>query len=162
MLPAWRPSKLSRTQLEERRLYGQKLLEAGHSTAEITRALGVPSSTLRNWRQKLKQHGEDALKATISTGRPRILSDEQRQQLRAMLHQGALAHGYPDDTWSTLRIRKLIGKTWDVWYHRDHVGDLLGQMGFSYQKPETRALERDEKRVRTWVDTTLPELEKKD
>ena len=162
MLPAWRPHKLTRQQLQERRLHAQQLLEQGHRPRDITHSLGIASSTLRTWKQKLHQHGDDALHATVSTGRPRALNDEARHELRLLLRQGAKAHGYDDDTWTTLRVRDLIAQHFGIHYHRDHVGALLKQMCFSYQKPETRALERDEKQVRTWVDTTLPELGKKD
>ena len=41
-----------------------------------------------------------------------------------------------------------------------HVWRLWGSMGFSSQKPERRAIERDETVVRTWKRKTWPGLKK--
>jgi transposase len=37
-----------------------------------------------------------------------------------------------------------------VTYHRNHVGKLLHQLGWSHQKPEHRAIERDEAAIADW------------
>ena len=162
MLPVWRPQTLSRAQQEERRLYGQQFLEAGEaSTQEIAQALGVARSTVRAWKKELRDHGKDALKASVAAGPRPALSDEQREVLRQKLREGPQAHGWDDARWTTKRVRDLIGHEFGVWQHRDHVRKVLRALGFSCQKPETRALERNEAAITTWVETVLPELEKK-
>ena len=162
MLPAWRPRSLSRVQHEERRLYAQKLIEAREaSTKEIAQALGVVESTVRMWKKELRDHGPDALKATKAAGPRPALSPEQRDDLKAKLRQGSQAHGWDDARWTTKRVRELIGRSFGVWQHRDHVRKVLHDLGFSCQKPDTRALERNEDGIRTWGETVLPELEKK-
>nr|WP_274704761.1 IS630-like element ISDge17 family transposase [Deinococcus geothermalis] len=160
VLRVWRPSTLTRDQLEERRLYAQQLLATGEiSTKEIAETLGVSESTVRTWKQRLREHG--SLKATQAPGPPQRLSPEQRAQLEELLREGPLAAGYPDSRWTTPRVRAIIGTHFDVWYHADHVRTVLHQLGFSPQKPEPRALERNEQAIQTWVEHTLPELEKK-
>ncbi len=162
MLSVWRPHTLSRSQQEERRLYAQRLLEAGEaSTKEIATALGVSESTVRGWKKELRDHGPDALKATKAAGPRPALSPEQREELRSKLREGPKAHGWPDHRWTTLRVRELIGHSFGVWQHRDHVRKVLHDLGFSCQKPDARSVERDEERVRTWVENIPPELEKK-
>ena len=44
------------------------------------------------------------------------------------------------------RIAELIQHRFRVRYHRNHVGKLLRQLHWSPQKPEGRALERDDAR----------------
>lgn len=162
MLPVWRPQVLRRAQQEERRLYGHRLLDAGESTATIAQALGVAQSTVRGWKNDLRDHGPAALQATRASGRPTALSVEQRQVLRLKLCEGPQAHGWADARWTTKRVHALIGHEFGVWQHPDHVRKVLHQLGFSCQKPETRALERNERAIATWVETVRPELEKKD
>jgi transposase len=41
-------------------------------------------------------------------------------------------------------------RIFQVRYHPDHVGKLLHSLGFSHQKPERRAVERDEEAIATW------------
>lgn len=160
MLRVWRPSKLSRDQLEERRLYAQQLLATGEVNLKaIAETLGVSESTVRTWKQRLRERG--SLQATRACGPPPRLSPEQRTQLGELLRAGPLAAGYPDARWTTSRVREVIGAHFDVWYHADHVRKLLHQLGFSPQQPEQRAVERDEQAIQTWVEHTLPRLEKK-
>ena len=160
MLRVWRPSTLTRDQLEERRLYAQQLLATGEvSPKAIAETVGVSESTVRTWKQRLRERG--SLQATRAAGPSARLSPEQRTQLGDVLRTGPLAFGYPDDRWTASRVREVIGVLFNVWYHADHVRKLLHQLGFSPQKPERRALERDEQAIQTWVEQTLPELEKK-
>ncbi|KEF35590.1 DNA-binding protein [Deinococcus sp. RL] len=160
MLHVWRPSTLTRDQLEERRLYAQQLLATGEvSPRQIAETVGVSESTVRTWKQRLRERG--SLQATRAGGPPQRLSPEQRTRLGELLRAGPLAAGYPDARWTTSRMREVIGLRFEVWYHADHVRKLLHQLGFSPQKPEPRALERNEQAIQTWVEHTLPELEKK-
>ncbi len=160
MLRVWRPSTLTRAQLEERRLYAQQLLTKGEvSPKAIAEMLGVSESTVRTWKQRLRERG--TLQATRAPGPAPRLSPEQRTQLGELLRAGPLAAGYPDARWTTSRVREVIGVRFGVWYHADHVRKLLHQLGFSPQKPEPRALERDEQAVQTWAEQTLPRLKKK-
>jgi transposase len=45
-------------------------------------------------------------------------------------------------------------------YHRDHVCRLLHSLGWSPQKPQRRAEERDEAAIRRWVQKEWPEVKK--
>ena len=162
MTARWLPSRLTRAQLEERRLHFLQLLETGqHSSKELAELLGVSMSTLRTWTHLLRHRGPDALQATVTTGRPPALSGEQRDLLKGLLIKGAQVHGFPDASWTTLRVRALIGRQFNLWHHRDHVRRILHQLGFSRQKPDKRALEQNPEAVATWIQTTLPEIKKK-
>jgi len=59
------------------------------------------------------------------------------------------------------RVGALIKRQFGIEYSDVHVWRLLGSMGFSSQKPERRAIERDEDAVRDWKRKTLPALKKK-
>ena len=162
MTDHWRPSHLTRAQLEERRLHFLQLLETGqHSGKELAEFLGVSMGTLRTWKYLLRQHGSDALQATVTTGRVPALSEEQRNTLKRFLNEGAHVHGFPDSSWSTLRVRDVIGRHFDIWHHRNHVRRILHHLGFSRQKPDKRALEQNPEAVATWIQITLPEIKKK-
>ena len=55
----------------------------------------------------------------------------------------------------------FIERQFGVRYSEVHVWRLLGQMGFSSQKPERRALERDEVAIVDWKQRAWPRLKKK-
>ena len=54
----------------------------------------------------------------------------------------------------------LIGRTFAVWYDPDHVWKILHGLGWSSQKPEARARERDEKAIGRWRKKAWPRIKK--
>src|SRR5580704_12971076 len=67
-----------------------------------------------------------------------------------LLLKGPLAYGYRTNLWTTARIAELVEREFGVCYHRDHIGRLMHSLGWSVQKPERRALERDEEAIERW------------
>jgi transposase len=100
------------------------------------------------------------VRGAASPGRPPRLSARQKKMLGAILLKGPLAQGYRTDLWTTARIAQVVEREFGVSYHPDHVGRLLARMGWSCQKPERRAAERDEAAIRRWRDERFPEAKK--
>jgi transposase len=46
---------------------------------------------------------------------------------------------------------EVIQRHFDVRYHVDHIPRLLASLGWSCQKPQKRAIERDEEAISRWV-----------
>ncbi|MDI7215904.1 winged helix-turn-helix domain-containing protein [Leptospira santarosai] len=88
------------------------------------------------------------------SGRPPKLTLEQKKDLKRIVLKGATNYGYTNELWSTSRISEIIKKEFGVKFHRDYVGVLLHELGFSYQKPKRRTLERDESSIKTWKTET--------
>lgn len=159
---SWKPSRLTRSQMEERRLAGARLLGEGKlSQAKIARELRVDKSTVSQWRTILERAGVEGLKARISGGRPPRLSEQGQQQLLADLRKGAQAHGYPDERWTLSRIAAVLRDSQGIRYAPDHLSVVMRRLGWSVQRPQSKAVERDEQKIQTWLETTLPEELKK-
>jgi len=146
--------------LEDRRRRALKLLDEGLSLWEVGRRIGCAASSVQRWRDARRRGGEKALKVRFSPGRPRKLSQQQRRELVRVLLKGAMASGYATQLWTTARIAEVIWKRFRVRYHRDHVGRLLHALGWSHQKPTKRALERDEARIRRFIQKDWPRVKK--
>ena len=71
-----------------------------------------------------------------------------------------MAHDFGTELWTLKRVRAVIERLYGVRFSEVHVWRLLGVMGFSSQKPERRAIERDESAVLTWKRKTWPALKK--
>ena len=69
--------------------------------------------------------------------------------------------GFPTDLWTCPRIGDLIKRRFAVEYHVNHIGRLLRSMGWTPQKPEKRARERDEKAVQKWIREDWSRIKKK-
>ena len=86
---------------------------------------------------------------------------KQLDELRELLLTGPIANGYGTDLWTLKRVRLLIEKQFGIAYSDVHVWRILGSLGFSSQKPEKRAMERNEEAVVHWKKRTWPALKKK-
>lgn len=146
--------------LEQRRRRVIALLQKNLSLHEIARRMGCNASSVLRWRDAWRRGGRDALKAKPASGRPSRLTSKQKTRLIGLLVRGAMAQGHRTELWTTERIARLIEQKLGVQYHRNHVGKLLHQLGWSHQKPERRALERNEPAIAEWKRTVWPAVKK--
>lgn len=146
--------------IEARRHQALRLLDEGFSLNEVGRMLGSAPSSVMRWRDVHDSGGEEALKVRFSPGRPRALTNRQRKKIVKMLRKGAMANGFSTELWTTRRVASLIEQHCEVQFHRSHVARLLHEMGFSCQKPERRALERDEEKIEEWKRKRWPQVKK--
>jgi transposase len=146
---------------EGRRRRALALARQGFSAAVIGQRLGVDPRTVRRWKARYRQLGEKGLQTRRAPGARSRLSGLQRQGLRRRLLIGARAQGFSTDLWTCPRIAQLIQRRYQVDYHVDHIPRLMRTLGFSVQKPERQARERDEAAIQDWVARTWPRLKKR-
>jgi transposase len=144
-------------ELEQRRRQAVDAVHRGESPSVVARLFGVRRSSLYRWR-RMALAGTNALHAKPSGPKFR-LSDEQLDELERLLLQGAKAHGWPNELWTTARVAQLIRRHFGVSYHHDHVGRFLRQrLGWTPQKPGRRARERDEEGIQRWKREEFPRI----
>jgi len=150
----------SAAQLEYRRQLGGKLLAHGKGVREVARLLEVAPSSVARWKQALKRGGATALRAKPHPGGvPRLSRDQQTCVVQTLL-RGARAAGYATELWTCARVAEVIQRTYGVRYHPAHVWRLLRGLGWSCQRPEHRARERDAPAIQRWRRHTWPQLKK--
>ena len=155
----WKPTRLTRQQMEERRLQGAQLLKAGKlSQAEIARQLGVSRTAVTRWAQQLATG--QSLRQRIAPGRPPKLTRAQQQTLRRLLKRGGRAAGFSTERWTLERIQRVIEHEFGVTYHVHSLSDVLDNLGWSLQQPLARAQERDEEIIQAWLKQDWPRIKK--
>lgn len=152
--------KGSAKELETRRLLAAKLLQEGKGVREVGRLVGAAPSSVSRWKAEVDEGGLEALKAKPHPGRPARLSTEQKKRLEQVLLKGPLAAGFATDLWTLARVAKVIERVFGVRYHPGHVWYILRGMGWSCQKPERRARERDEAAIEQWRTEEWPRAQK--
>ncbi len=148
-------------QLEKRRKRAIALLKTGKSAAGVARALSASRSSVTRWQRAFKRKGLAGLHARSIPGRPPRLSAKRKKQLERLLLQGPLKAGYKTDLWTLPRIAKLIQCAFHVRYHPGHVWKILRALRWSCQKPERRAIQRDEAAIAHWKRYVWPQIKKK-
>lgn len=142
-----------------KRVLAGRLMLAGKTPAEAAKEVGVARQTAYTWKARLDEGGIDALRS-MAVGRPGQLDDAQLEALRIALLQGPMAHGFATELWTLKRVQHLVEQLYGVRFSQVHVWRVLGALGFSSQKPERRAIERNELDVLEWKRKTLPALKK--
>ena len=144
--------------LEARRRIAARLFERGMSLTEVAAVVGSSVSSAHRWRQAWK-HGSK-LRSKPHPGRASKLSAQQRTELVAALARGTRCWGYAPDGWTGPLVRDMIQRLFEVEFHPEYVPRLLHQLGWSPQKPEQRARERNEARIARWRRESWPRLKK--
>jgi transposase len=143
---------------EARRFRAVELSHKGWSLTRIAKALGVTVSAVCQWFKKTRAQGEEALKSQPIPGRTPRLTAEQGAELLRLLKQGAEAHGFHGDVWTSQRVSVLIATHFHLTLGERQVRRLLHRMKWSRQKPERRADQRDEDAIRRWMRKRWPAL----
>jgi transposase len=102
-----------------------------------------------------------ALRRRRAGGRPPKLSDVQAAQVEQALLAGAQANGFATDLWTLDRVAQVVEHLTGVRLARASVWRLLvGRLGWSLQRPERKARERDEEAIARWVAYEWPRIKK--
>jgi transposase len=156
-----RGMRRDRVALERRRMQAARLLEQGHSEAEVARRLGVHRQSVNRWAKALGAAGRSGLRRAARAGRRPKLSAGDLMRLEQCLKQGPEQFGYLTGLWTLARVRKLIEQQYAVRYNPSQVWRILRKLNWSCQRPTGRARERDEEAIRRWKRRRWPQLKKK-
>ena len=148
-------------QLEARRRRAVELLQAGRNLPAVARALSASVSSVHRWAQAYQTKGLRGLRPRPTPGRPPRLTPAQQAQVLGLLQLGPSSAGYDTELWTLGRIAQVIKKEYGVSYHPSHVWRLLDKLGWSCQKPEQRARERDEEQIERWRRRRWPHIKKR-
>jgi len=159
MLEAMRPPG-SPSQLERRRRRALELRKRGLTQSAVAEQLGCSQSSVCRWADAYQRAGPKSLAPKPIPGRPPKLSLRQKQRLVRVLLQGPLTAGYGTDLWTTQRIADVIQRRLSVSYHPHSIWGLLRGLGWSCQKPERRALQRNERAIAYWRRSVWPHIKK--
>lgn len=163
-LAAWKQKKRDSNALEERRRNAVQLMLKGDvQRTELAESLRVSYTSIKNWWNMFEDNGNslEALSSKKREGRRPRMNRQQLRRLERMLLEGPMKFGFETDLWTTERVASLIEEKFGIKYHPDHVRKILhNSLGFTPQKPEGVARERDERKRTGWIKLVLPEIKK--
>lgn len=151
----------TKAELEERRKSAIRLLKQKVSMRETARAVGASLSSVERWKAAYEAGGMAALRSKPDRGGPSKLTPLEQTRLAELLLEGPTAHGFASELWTLERVAQVIEREFGVHYCPSGVWLLLGRMGFSAQKPERQARERNEAEIERWRRLTWPRLKKR-
>lgn len=134
---------------EFRRRRAVELFEQDEPPRRIAQYLGVCVNSIRRW-VELSQSGLP-LNPTPTGGRPRRISQQQLEELREILAEGAVSHGWLNELWTVPRVQEILQRRFGITYSRQNTWYVLTHyLGWTSQRPVTRHRTRNEEAIRQW------------
>ena len=131
----------------------------GAKRGQICTELGIAPSTAWRWIKLHREQGDAIIDKAV--GRPRRLSSDEVALVIDRLMLGPAVNGDATPLWTLSRIADLIRKTTGVSYNTNYISVFMHNLGWSCQKPERRAKERNEDAIAGWVRYQWPDIKKK-
>lgn len=137
-----------------------ELFTCGWTQTAIAEALGLSQSGVSKILKRAREQGVDRLHTQKAPGRPPQLSPRQVEELRTLLTQGATAHGFVGNVWTSPRVATLLARQFGIHLSDRQVLRILHQMKWSRQKPARTAVQRDEAAIARWRTERWPSLKR--
>lgn len=151
---------LSREEREKRRLQAGKLFKQGYSQAEVARKLEAAISSVNDWHKLYKSGGEKALKSKGAPGKKSMITEKHREQLKQTILRGPLKQGFETDLWTLPRLAATLETITKHSFSKVWTWEIVRSLGFTPQKPQVKAKQRDEQAIEAWKRKRLPGLKK--
>jgi len=137
----------------------------GQSQTAVAELFGVSRKAVGNWVKAERTAGLQAL-AGKPKGRPvesgRILSlKQERQVARIVIDKHPEQLKLPFALWTRAAIQQLIKQRFGLQLGLSTVGDYLRRWGFTPQKPAKQSWQRNDAKVKQWIEEEYPAIEKR-
>lgn len=153
-------SSLSRKEREGVRMKAAKLFQKGIAQAEVARTCGATPAAVNYWHRAWKECGARGLRSKGHPGFPSKLTKEKRKAFKQAILKSPHAYGFETNLWTLSRLAAVMKKTTGVGFGHNHTWEVVRSLGFTCQKPQVKAKERDEQAIRAWKEKRLPGLKK--
>lgn len=118
-----------------RRVLAVALVMEGHSRTEAAEWNGMTRQTLRDWVHRYNAAGVSGLGSRVSRGRPPLLSDAQKAELRALVIEGPDPERHQVVRWRCVDLCAEIAERWSVRVGKQTMGKWLRQLKMTRLQP---------------------------
>jgi len=128
----------------------------GQRATSISRVTGLSLDAISDIRRRWQQRGLRSLADRPRTGRPPVITDQYRRELRRALRTHPLARGYVFTVWSIARLNTYLYQQTGIRVGNDWLRRLVHAEGFVVARPKHtlrgRRNERKYQRARRQLD----------
>lgn len=151
--------KLDRATQEALRIRAVNQVRAGQSPELVAMTLEINRTTIYDWLAKHREGGLSALKLKKATGRPPKLNGKTLKWLYDLITlKNPQQMKFEFALWTREMIQAALMKKFGIKLSLSSIGRLLGQLGFTVQKPLYKAIQKDESLVKEWLRKIFPKI----
>jgi len=148
----------ARVRREQVRMRAADCFAEGATDVQVAVEFRISRMSANRWRHAFDAGGREALLSKGPGGEKCKLTEAQLERLRAALDEGPAAYGWDEDQcWTLARIAELVWELFRVPYTLSGLDYLLHRLGWSWQVPTRRAVERDDAAIAAWRNDVWPE-----
>jgi transposase len=144
----------------ETRRRAVEAVERGLPKGKVAEAYGIDRGTLYRWLENFYQHGPKGLLRKNGSGRPRLLSELNQEELLKIVLGSPIEAGFESDLWTVGRLHQVITEKHSVDISKITIWRRLVETGLTYQKPEREYYEVDEEARRRWRRYEIPKIKR--
>ena len=133
----------------------------GRRVVDLANEAGVTRGSVNRWLQGYEAMGVQGLLTGKPPGPAPKLTEAQQDELGAWIDAGPQAAGYTSGVWTGPMLGDFIEKRFGVRYHNHHIPRMIGQLGFSVQRPRKRLARANKEAQATWLRDTFPAIKKR-
>src|SRR5690348_16402498 len=126
-----------------RRLMAIALVLEGCSRGAAARQSGMDRQTLCDWVHRYNAEGIDGLTSRKSRGRRPVLTEEQMQELKALVIEGPDLEKHQVVRWRCCDLREEMASRYEIKVHERTVGKLLRRIGLTRLQPRPSHPKKD-------------------
>jgi transposase len=144
----------------EERVSACEALENGIPADDVAKVLKVSRASIFEWQKTYRARGPEALRTKKTRGPRSKLDDGQMSQLyRLIVGNDPRQLSFGLALWTRGMIQELIFRQFGIRLSVVSVGNVLGKLGMSPQRPLYRAYEQDPEKVAEWKEKTFPQIQ---
>ncbi|MCA2227734.1 helix-turn-helix domain-containing protein [Nonomuraea aurantiaca] len=148
----------ARARREQVRMRAVDRFAEGATDAQVAVEFRISRMSANRWRRAFDAGGREALLSKGPGGEKCKLTEAQLDRLQTALDEGPAAYGWDEDQcWTLARIAGLVWELFRVPYTLSGLDYLLHRLGWSWQVPTRRAVERDDAAIAAWRNDVWPE-----
>jgi transposase len=119
-----------------RRVFALLEVDAGRSVAQVARGLGVTRQSLHNWLRAYRELPRwESLYDGPRSGRPSVLDERLREELRVLMDQSPRELGYLANTWTVPLLREHLRDVHGKECAARTVRRELHALGYTWKRP---------------------------
>jgi len=131
---------------ERRRIRAVQKIVDGSKQADVAREFNVTDGAVSQWYSKYLKHGWAGIYHKPKPGRPILFTQEHSKKLYEIISKSPFAWGYETDLWTVAMARDVLHEQTKQYFSKTRVLSELHALGFSFQKPQVKALEKKTKK----------------
>lgn len=129
------------------RLIAMKLFSKGNNLSDIADTLEVSFQTVHSWAKSCEENGLDGLKPNFGGGRPSILTDDIKKELKERILN--------DNDLNMTDVKRIMETEMDIYFSLTYVCQIVRDLGFNYGKPRSFFKEAPENKEEIFKKTLI-------